>query len=47
MLGISKREVRRYASEGRLTRIVLGEQTVRYRLSDVDALIEDAVVPTQ
>jgi excisionase family DNA binding protein len=46
LLGVTPRTVRRLAETNRLPRVVLGHRTTRYRLEDVRALIDAAVVPT-
>lgn len=40
MLGLSPRTVKHMASIGRLPRVVLGHRSTRYRLADVENLIE-------
>src|SRR3712207_2343318 len=40
VLGVDPRTVQRFASDGRLPRVVLGRRSTRYRDSDVRALID-------
>lgn len=40
ILGVDPRTIKRYAMAGQLRRVVLGRRTTRYRLEDVQALIE-------
>jgi excisionase family DNA binding protein len=45
ILGIDPRTVKRLAAEGHLKRVVLGSRSTRYRLADVEALIDACTVP--
>lgn len=40
-LAVSQDTLRRWAKEGRLTRVRLSRRAVRYRRSEIEALIED------
>jgi predicted DNA-binding transcriptional regulator AlpA len=40
MLAVNGRAVRRMRERGQLPRVIIGQHTVRYRLADVEALIE-------
>ena len=44
VLGCSTRTVRALAARGELSRVVLGNRSTRYRLSDVEAFIERRTV---
>jgi excisionase family DNA binding protein len=46
ILGLSRATVWRMADAGELARVRIGSRAVRFRVSDVEALIEDCTDPT-
>jgi len=44
LLGVSPRTVRSFAAAGDLPKVVLGRRSTRYRISDVEALIDARIL---